>query len=67
MKRSGSTVKKTYNLPADLIARVKRQLKARTETEAIVLALREIDFMNDVERRLRRTSGRFPRYKPLLR
>jgi len=42
-------VKKTYNLPPDLIARAKRVLKARTETEAIVRSLREVAFLDDVE------------------
>ncbi len=58
-------VKKTYNLPPDLIARAKRVLKARTETEAIVQSLREVAFLDDVERALRATSGRLPGYRPL--
>lgn len=60
-----ATVKKTYNLPPDLIARVKRIFKARTETEAIVLALREMTFMEEVERAIRGTSGKLPNFKPL--
>jgi len=59
------TVKKTYNLPPDLIARVKRIFKARTETEAIVLALSEMTFMEEVERAIRGTSGKLPNFKPL--
>jgi len=60
-----NAVKKTYNLPPDLIARAKRVLKARTETEAIVRSLREVAFLDDVERALRATSGRLPGYRPL--
>ncbi len=36
-----ATVKKTYNLPAELVQRAKRVLKARTETEAIVISLED--------------------------
>jgi hypothetical protein len=65
MARRRHTVKKTYNLPPDLIARVKRIFKARTETEAIVRSLEEIAFMVDVERSVRLTAGRFPGFRPL--
>jgi hypothetical protein len=65
MRRNGSTVKKAYNLPANLIARVKRILRARTETEAVVLALREVAFMDEVGKALRSTSGKIPNFKPL--
>jgi hypothetical protein len=65
MEKRVPTVKKTYNLPPDLIARVRRIFKAKTETEAIVLALREMTFMEDIERALRASSGRLPHFKPL--
>ena len=65
MKKRATTVKKTYNLPPDLIARVRKLFKAKTETEAIVLALREMTFMEEVGLALRASSGKFPRYKPL--
>ena len=65
MEKKAPTVKKTYNLPPDLIARVRRIFKAKTETEAIVLALKEMTFMDDVARALRSTSGRIPNFKPL--
>lgn len=65
MGRNGNTVKKTYNLPPDLIARVKKIFKARTETEAIILALREMAFMDRVEKAMRATSGKLPGFKPL--
>ncbi len=58
-------VKKTYNLPPELIARVKRIFGAKTETEAIILALREMAFMEDVDRAMRAASGRMPDFKPL--
>ena len=64
MKRL-ATAKKTYNLPPALIARAKRVLKARTETEAIVRSLREVAFLDEVERAVRTTSGRLPGYRPL--
>ena len=59
------TVKKTYNLPPDLIARVRKLFKAKTGTEAIILALREMTFMEEVERAFRATSGKLPCFKPL--
>ena len=65
MEKAARRVKKTYNLPPDLIARVKRIFRARTETEAIVLALREMAFMDDIDRAVRFSSGRIPDYKPL--
>jgi hypothetical protein len=65
MEKRAPTVKKTYNLPPDLIARVQKLFKAKTETEAIILALREMTFMDDIERALRSTSGKIPHFKPL--
>jgi hypothetical protein len=65
MEKRTPTVKKTYNLPPDLIARVRKLFKAKTETEAIVLALREMTFMEEVEQALRTSSGKLPRFKPL--
>ena len=65
MEKRAPTVKKTYNLPPDLIARVRKIFKAKTETEAIVLALREMTFMEEVGQALRSTSGKFPHFKPL--
>jgi hypothetical protein len=61
--RKGATVKKTYNLPPDLIARAQKILGARTETEAIIRSLREIAFMDEVERAVRATSGRAPHFR----
>jgi hypothetical protein len=65
MEKRAPTVKKTYNLPPDLIARVRKIFKAKTETEAIVLALREMTFMEEVGRALGATSGKLPHFKPL--
>lgn len=59
------TVKKTYNLPPRLVARARRVFKVRTETEAIVRSLEEALFMDDVERAVRATGGRLPRFKAL--
>ena len=56
------TVKKTYNLPPELIARAKRILKARTETEAIVRSLEEVAFMDQVERAVRGVAGKAPSF-----
>jgi hypothetical protein len=60
-----ATVKKTYNLPPELVQRAKRVLKARTETEAIVISLEEAVFMSDVERAVRAASGALPKLRPL--
>jgi hypothetical protein len=40
-------------------------LKAGTETEAIVRSLREVAFLDEVERAGRSTSRRLPDFKPL--
>lgn len=60
-----ATVKKTYNLPPELVQQAKRVLKARTETEAIVISLEEAVFMADVEKAVRSTSGALPRFRAL--
>ena len=60
-----ATVKKTYNLPPALVSRAKRILKARTETEAIVRSLEEVAFADEVERAVRATGGRIPKFDPL--
>ena len=65
MAKRRATVKKTYNLPPALIARAKRILKARTETEAIIQSLEEVAFMRDVERSVRATGGKAPGFSPL--
>jgi hypothetical protein len=65
MPNGRSTVKKTYNLPPRLVARAKRVFKVRTETEAIVRSLEDVVFMDDVERAIRATGGRLPRFRPL--
>lgn len=58
-------MKKTYNLPPALVLRAKRVLKAKTETEAIILSLEEAVFMDDVERALKSTSGVLPKFRSL--
>lgn len=60
-----NVVKKTYNLPASLIARAQRILETRTETETIVRALGEIAFLDEVERAVRRSAARLPRFRPV--
>jgi hypothetical protein len=57
------TVKKTYNLPPALVARAKRILKSRTETDAIIKSLEEVAFRDDVERALRATGGKLPDFQ----
>jgi hypothetical protein len=59
------TVKKTYNLPPDLVARAKRILKARTETEAIIRSLEELMHEDAIHRVVRRSGGRLPDFRPL--
>jgi hypothetical protein len=58
-------VKKTYNLPPRLVARVKRLLRTRTETEAIVRCMEDVAYMEEVQRAVRASSGRLPEYRPL--
>jgi hypothetical protein len=65
MGRSAAAVKKTYNLPPDLVKRVKKVLHAKTETEAIIRCMSEIAFMDDVERAVKETGGRFADFRPL--
>ena len=65
MSRNLATVKKTYNLPPDLVRRVKKVLRTKTETEAIVRCMQEVAFMDDVERAVREAGGAFPDFKPL--
>lgn len=65
MRATAATVKKTYNLPPALVKRVKKILGAKTETEAIVRCMAEVAFMDDVERAVKETGGRFPDFKPL--
>jgi citrate lyase beta subunit len=60
-----ATVKKTYNLPPELVQRAKRVLKARTETEAIVISLEDAVFMADVEKAVRSASRALPKFRPL--
>jgi citrate lyase beta subunit len=64
MARRG-TVKKTYNLPPRLVKRAKRVLKARTETEAIVISLEDAVFLAEVERAVRAASRALPKLRPL--
>jgi len=65
MGQRRATVRKTYNLPPVLLERAKRILKARTETEAIVRSLEGVAFMDEVERAIRSTGGRAPKFEPL--
>jgi hypothetical protein len=59
------TVKKTYNLPPGLIARAKRILGARTETEAIVRSLEAITKDDYITEAAKKTGGRLPHFKPI--
>jgi hypothetical protein len=63
--RPEATVKKTYNLPPRLVQHVKKILRAKTETEAIVRSLQEVAFMDELERAVRSTAAKLPRYKAL--
>lgn len=62
MRGRVTTVKKTYNLPPALLARAKRILKARTETETIVRSLEEVAFMDEVGRAVKLAGGRLPKF-----
>lgn len=63
MRNRRATVKKTYNLPPTLVARAKRILKSRTETDAIIKSLEEVAFRDEVERALRATGGALPAFQ----
>ena len=65
MSSRPATVKKTYNLPPKLIARAKRILHARTETEAIVRSLQEVAHEDEIHRGVKRAGGRLPGLRPL--
>ena len=65
MRRSTAIAKKAYDLPPDLVKRVKKVLDARTETEAIILCMNEVAFMDDVERVVKETGGKLPGFRPL--
>ena len=65
MARRPATVKKTYNLPPDLIARAVQIFDARTETEAIVRSLEEIAHEHAIHRAVKNVGGRLPNFKPL--
>lgn len=58
-------MKKTYNLPPDLVQRAKKVLGARTETEAIIISLEDAVFMNEVERAVKATSRASPKFRGL--
>jgi hypothetical protein len=57
-----STAKKTYNLPPQLVARAKRILGVRTETQAVVKSLEEVVFMDAVEKAIRDSSRKLPHF-----
>jgi hypothetical protein len=65
MARRTATVKKTYNLPPDLVSRAKQILHARTETEAIVRSLQEIAYEDEIHRAVRRVGGRARGFRPI--
>jgi len=65
MARRVATVKKTYNLPPDLVSRAKRILHAQTETETIVLSLEAVAHEEEIHRAVRRAGGRLPGFRPI--
>jgi hypothetical protein len=62
---STDTANKAYDLPRDLVKRVKKVLDAETETEAIILCMNEVAFVDDVERAVKATGGKLPGFRPL--
>ena len=50
--------KKTYLLPQNLINKMKKRFKVRTETEAIIRAMKEIEFQNELIRWHERNKGK---------
>lgn len=65
MRRAEIAVKKTYNLPPNLVSRVRRLLKAKTETEAIVRSLEAMADDQEIVRTVRWIGGKLPGFKPL--
>jgi len=57
----GTVTKKTYNLDAEMIERVRRLLDAKTDTEAIQRALRKVIEDREIEDALEKMlkKGRF--------
>src|SRR3989442_10807899 len=53
-----------YNLPPALVARAKRILRARTETEAIVRSLQEVAREDEIHRAVRRAGASCRRFGP---
>lgn len=62
---AATTAKKTYNLPPKLLARARRILGVRTETQAVVRSLQEVVFVDEVEKAVRQTSKKLPRFSPV--
>lgn len=60
-----STVKKTFNLPPDLVARVKRGFRVKTETEAVIQALQRVADDDEIYAGIRRASGKLPGFQGL--
>ncbi len=65
VRMPAGTVKKTYNLPPQLVARAVRILDARTETEAVVRSLEEVVHEEKIHRAVKRAGGRLPKFIPL--
>jgi hypothetical protein len=65
MRRGTATGTKAYELPPDLVKRVKQVLGARTETAAIVRCMNEVALMEDVERAVKQTGGKLPGFRTL--
>jgi hypothetical protein len=47
------------------VLKAKRILAVKTETEAIVRSLEEVTFMDEVERAVRASAGRLPKFEPV--
>jgi Arc/MetJ family transcription regulator len=65
MAGRSNTVKKTYNLPPELVHKARRALGVRTETEAVILALKRVSDDEVIARAVKRVTGRLPDYQPL--
>jgi Arc/MetJ family transcription regulator len=53
--------KKTWLLDQTLVNRVRRIYRARTETEAVTLALRETVLREELTEAFRQSAGKIPR------
>ena len=58
--------KKTWLMDQDLVHKVRRIYGARTETEAVTRALREVVFQEELRKAIFATAGKIPGIKKVF-